>query len=72
MLTCSHLDLLEKIYISRETKRDNQINDKRTVGRNVKFVVIAWYTPPSLPISIHTMYGSPQFFLNIEVKAAIT
>ena len=69
MLTRSQLDVLEKFYICRETQRDNQINDKCTVGPNVKFVVIAQYIPPlsRYHTHTHTLYGSPQFF-NIEVK----
>jgi hypothetical protein len=39
------LDTLEKIYVYRETKRNNQINDKLTVKPNVIFDVLVHKDP---------------------------
>ena len=39
------LDTLERFYIFRETKVNNQINDRLTTKTNILFESIAWLDP---------------------------
>jgi hypothetical protein len=50
------LDTLEKFYIYRETKRNNQINDKLTVKPNVIFDVLV----KKDPYRLHTSSQQPD------------
>jgi hypothetical protein len=47
--TGPHLDVLNKFHIYRETKTDNQINDKHAAGPNVISDVTTQYTAPTSP-----------------------
>jgi len=61
------MDALEKFYISRETKLDNQINDKLAVRPNIIFDTIVQKDPHRWIHNIYYMVETPLISVEPEL-----